>query len=157
MVESSFPAMDVTFKGGSYPTAVPIREQRRPTHGDSQPLIWLDGEALCVTPMGRSLCDLDRLRELAYPKSDLPFHERRTALPNGETALLIRRTTSRRIGAIVDILRRRRWTSPEARAAAELLQQERLGEQPRLLAFGQRQRDWRTVESFLLVLEGSPI
>ena len=133
-----------------------IHEQRRPTLGDSQPLLWLDGEALCVTPMGRSLFDRDRLCELAYPNSGLPFQERRIELPNRDTAILACRSTNRRIGAIVDILRRRSWTSPEARAAAALLRQERLGERPRLLAFGQRQRGWRVVESFLLAMERSP-
>jgi tRNA A-37 threonylcarbamoyl transferase component Bud32 len=126
-----------------------IREQRLPAFHDSQTVAWLDGEALCVTPMGQTLFERERLETLAYSNRD----NARIELSNGQTAILTCRTTKRRLGQVRDMIRQRRWTSPEVRAAADLLRRERLGEVPRLLAFGQRQRDWGVVQSFLLALE----
>jgi tRNA A-37 threonylcarbamoyl transferase component Bud32 len=128
-----------------------IREQRLPAFRDSQPLVWLDGEALCVTPMGQSLIEQNQLRSLAYSNRE----KARIRSANEQTAHLTSRTTKRRLGQVHDWLRQRRWTSPEVHAAADLLRRERLGEDPRLLAFGQRQVSWGVVQSFLLALEGT--
>jgi tRNA A-37 threonylcarbamoyl transferase component Bud32 len=131
-----------------------LREQRLPTRHESQTLVWLDGEALCVTPFGQSLYDRDSLERLAYNSCDSGSGQSRVELPNGHSATLVCRVTRRRLGPVLDCLRQRHWISPEARHAADLLRLERLGEPPRLLAFGQRIRGFGLVQSFLLTLDG---
>lgn len=131
-----------------------VREQRLPTLRQSQTLAWLDGEALCVTPVGQALYDRDSLEQLAYNSCDSGSRLRRVDLPNGQSATLMCRVTRRRLGRLLDSLRQKHWISPEARRAADLLRRERLGDPPRLLAFGQRVRGFGLVQSFLLTLDG---
>jgi tRNA A-37 threonylcarbamoyl transferase component Bud32 len=131
-----------------------VREQRLPTFHKSQTISWLDGEAICVTPLGRSFFDRESLEHLAYSQSALGFERTRILLPNDRPAILIRRATARTFGRAVDWLRRKPWLSPETTAAADLLRRERLGEPPRLLAFGQRARNRCEFDSFLLKLAG---
>jgi hypothetical protein len=71
-------------------------------------------------------------------------------LPDGGPGALIRRRTRRLLGGVRDWLRQKRWTSPEVRQAGHLLRLERLGDRPRLLAFGQRSGRFGFVASFLL-------
>jgi hypothetical protein len=129
-----------------------IHEQRLPTWQESQPLFWLDGEALCVTPRGRQLWHADTLAALGYSTESHGSHEVLSLrLPDGGIGELTRRRTWRWLGRSRDWLRQKRWTSPEVRQAGHLLRLERLGEAgPRLLAFGQRFVRFGIVESFLL-------
>ena len=131
-----------------------IREQRLPVVAESQPLIWLDGEALCVTPRYQVLFKANELQRLAYSLPESAGNECRTRfvrLRNGAQAQLMCRRTIRRAAQVLDAVRQRHWLTPEAHEAAALLRRERLGESPRLLAFGQRSRSWRVIDSFLLV------
>ncbi|HLW68796.1 MAG TPA: lipopolysaccharide kinase InaA family protein, partial [Gemmataceae bacterium] len=129
-----------------------IREQRLPTLYESQPLFWLDGEALCVTPRGQELWHADALLALGYPERRRPGSESVSlTLPDGNVGELTRRRSLRLFGRCRDWLRQKRWTSPEVRQAGHLLRRERLGERgPMLLAFGQRPREFGVVESFVL-------
>lgn len=125
-----------------------IREQRQTsvTIG-SQPLIWLDGERLCVTPEFREVFDGQVPDWLLAPaEEDPPF-----AVPGSAKAMLIRRSSDEMVRWLWSRLRRRHMTSPEVRQAGLLFRLQRYGvPTPRLLAFGQRHPlPWRT-ESFLL-------
>jgi tRNA A-37 threonylcarbamoyl transferase component Bud32 len=132
-----------------------IHEQRLPAFHDSQPLVWLGGEALAVTPICHDVLSHDDLSIMAYalPSGRTDICETgRVVSSDGRTAELTRRRSVRRFGRLRDAIRGRRWTAPESREAADLLRSERLGESARLLAFGQRERSWGVVESFLLRL-----
>jgi tRNA A-37 threonylcarbamoyl transferase component Bud32 len=131
-----------------------IRVQRIPEVRESQSLVWLDGEALCATPMGQTLCGRDELERFASGTCNLGSFRSRVELRDGRAAVLVRRKVVRRLGRIADFIRQKHWISPEALHAANLLRRERLGESPRLLAFGQRRCGFATVESFLLALDG---
>jgi tRNA A-37 threonylcarbamoyl transferase component Bud32 len=135
-----------------------IREQRLPAWNESQPLYWLDGEALCVTPRGQELWHADALAAIGYAAQSARQHSVEAislTLPDGGPGALIRRRTRRLLGGARDWLRQKRWTSPEVRQAGHLLHLERLGEcGPRLLAFGQRSGRFGFVESFLLMEKG---
>jgi tRNA A-37 threonylcarbamoyl transferase component Bud32 len=132
-----------------------IREmQRDPLPHGAQELIWLDGEALCVTPEFRatwpgppswlSAADLPTGRTSGVVRSSV-------RLPVAKPAALIRRRHSQPLRWLWAWLRRRPLTSPEVHQAAILFRLQRYGVgAPRLLAFGQRHPlPWRT-ESFLL-------
>jgi tRNA A-37 threonylcarbamoyl transferase component Bud32 len=131
-----------------------IREQRLPAWQESQPLYWLDGETLCVTPHGQELWHADALAALGYAIESAGRQSVEMislTLPDGSDGELVRRRTWRLFGRARDRLRQRRWTSPEVHQAGHLLRLERLGKSgPRLLAFGQRFRRFGEVESFLL-------
>jgi tRNA A-37 threonylcarbamoyl transferase component Bud32 len=125
-----------------------IREQRLPVVGTSQGLYWIDGERLCVTADGRDLLDPDEVQRLAYDSA--PLAERRMVLAGGVVVRLTVRRSLLRLGRWCDALQGRRWQAPECRQAAQLLREERLGKPRRLLAFGQWERSWGRVDSFLL-------
>jgi tRNA A-37 threonylcarbamoyl transferase component Bud32 len=129
---------------------------------DAQELVWLDGEALCVTP--------DLLQEL---NGDVPIwlsaasgsgvqtsHQRVGSgesqhsvvlLPSGRRALLVHSRRNQPLRWLWSEFRRKKLITSEVREAGLLLRRQHLGQSaPRLLAFGQRrQLPWRT-ESFLL-------
>ena len=135
--------------------AAAIREQRLAAFHDSQTLVWLDGEALAVTPACCNVLPHDELAHLAYelaPGRTTDCETRVFITSDGRSVELARRRTVRRFGRLRDVFRGRRWTAPESRAAADLLRRERSGEPAQLLAFGQRERSWGVVESFLLRL-----
>jgi tRNA A-37 threonylcarbamoyl transferase component Bud32 len=136
-----------------------IREQRLAAWNESQPLYWLDGEALCVTPRGQKLWHPDALAALGYAEQSVRrpgMQAVSLTLPDGRTGELIRRRTRLLFGNVRAWLSQKRWTSPEVRRAGHLLRLERLGESgPRLLAFGQRSGRFGFVESFLLA-QNSP-
>jgi tRNA A-37 threonylcarbamoyl transferase component Bud32 len=129
-----------------------IREQRMPKIRDSQPLFWLDGEALCVTSAGREFILPDRMLPMAYSLRVRRSESlcRQIELGDGRTASLSVRRTVRKVGPVADWLKGRRWLAPECREAAQLLREERLGQPERLLAFGQRRVKWGVVDSFIL-------
>jgi tRNA A-37 threonylcarbamoyl transferase component Bud32 len=116
----------------------------------AQGILWLDGEALCVTAefwedMGGRIPDwLDSDTEPAATP-------RRIALPGGGEALLVRARRSQPLRWLWSEFRGRPLVSAEVRQAGVLFRARRHGHGgPRLLAFGQRcQPPWCT-ESFLL-------
>lgn len=119
-----------------------------------QAVIWVDGEALCVTPdfwaeVQGEVPDWLRLDREASSGGGLI--RRLVPLPDGRRGLLVRRSEVRPLRWLWQKLRRRPTVSPELREAGLLFRKQRHGlDAPRLLAFGQRQpRPWRT-ESFLL-------
>lgn len=113
-------------------------------------VIWLDGEALCVTArflkeMGGRLPDW-----LPVSRSETGLTYRVVPVTAKRRGLLIHRRQSQLLGWLWRLLRRRPVVSPELREAGRLFRLQRQGAMPRLLAFGQRQpRPWQT-ESFLL-------
>ncbi len=120
----------------------------------SQELLWLDGEALCVTPnffeqLGGQIPDWLRLdsREEQSEKTTLAL----LALPGGRQGLLVRRQSNQPLRWLWARFRQRSLRTAEVQQAGRLFRRERQGvPAPRLLAFGQRCRPpWRT-ESFLL-------
>jgi tRNA A-37 threonylcarbamoyl transferase component Bud32 len=133
-----------------------IRELCRPALArGAQNLIWLKGEALCVT---RAFRDEVRGRIpdwLQAPAPDpRPRNQVRQAvvsLPQTPRARLVRRWADHPVRWLWACLRRRPLTSPELEQAGTLFRLQRFGVvTPRLLAVGQHHpRPWRT-ESFLL-------
>jgi tRNA A-37 threonylcarbamoyl transferase component Bud32 len=134
-----------------------IREQRRPPlAGDVQHLVWLDGEALCISlDLHASLRGwlpewlvLDNLP--AWPPR-LELRET-VATPLAPQALLVRRRENRFLARARAWLRGRAFTAPELRQAGLVFRLQRYGiRTPRLLAFGQRLGPLGRVESFLLM------
>jgi hypothetical protein len=133
-----------------------VREMRHIRgNAEAQNLVWLDGEALCVTPqflerVGGKVPDrlvLDSMPQ--QPRRILEQYE--LALPGGGYGVLTRRRTVHRFMGWWCRLRGTRPTSPEVREAGVLFRSQRLGiRAPRLLAFGQRQVRGGRIESFLL-------
>jgi hypothetical protein len=142
-----------------------IREQRQaPLATGTQNLIWLEGEALCVTREFQEEMrqaagdwwahlrqDLDGSRPPAGSEAPAAAHPAEVSLPGPRRAQLVRRSAARPLRWLWSVLRRRPLTSPELERAATLFRLQRFGvATPRLLAVGQRHpRPWRT-ESFLL-------
>jgi hypothetical protein len=136
-----------------------IRELRQvPLAPGTQNLIWLDGEALCVTGAFR---DEMRGRELDWLRAAEPaggpvnrVHHSLVSLPRTLRAHLVRRQSSHPLRWLWAWLRGRPLTSPELEQAGTLFRLQRFGiGTPQLLAVGQSHpRPWRT-ESFLLTAE----
>jgi tRNA A-37 threonylcarbamoyl transferase component Bud32 len=138
-----------------------IRELRRPGLAPGkQNLIWLDGEAVCVTrEFQEEIRDrlgswLDLLRKPARP--GLEVQRRLLPLPGDRTGRLVRRRQREPWSWLWHWLRGRSWVSPELEQAATFFRLERNGiSSPRLLAVGQcRTRTWLT-KSFILT-ESAP-
>jgi tRNA A-37 threonylcarbamoyl transferase component Bud32 len=128
-----------------------IRALRQlPPVDGAQSLVWLDGEALCVTrafrdEMGDQVPDWLRFRDPVAAGVELT----RVSLGGDRAVDLVYRTVARRISNRLFS----KWQpapAPEVRHAALLFRLERHNIQcPKLLAFGQRQtRPWR--QSFVL-------
>jgi tRNA A-37 threonylcarbamoyl transferase component Bud32 len=133
-----------------------VRELRQlPLTAVPQRLVWLDGEALCVTP--EFLAELDGRVPSWLVLRNLPRRPRTlhlcAAVPLTDTrqVLLTRRRENRLLNRLWARLRGGRFASPELRQASLIFRLERFGvPMPRLLAFGQRQVLPGWVESFLL-------
>ena len=129
--------------------------QQVPDPSLSQQVVWLDGEALCVTPefqaaLAGRLPEWLRLSRL--PSRPRQFFSRdQLRLEEVGHLLLVRRRMIRPFAGIWAWLRGKRLTSPELRRVREIFQLQRAGViTERLLAFGQRSiTPWR-IESFLL-------
>ncbi len=133
-----------------------IREQLQPPLAIGvQNLIWLDGEALCVTR--DYWADLgQKLPPWLSPPVQAGWQCRVTQvsvpLPGGGTGVLVRRRQFRPLGWLLGLLRRRPPTSPELRQAGLLFRLQRYGvHTPRLLAVGQGPGRFGWTDSFLLV------
>jgi hypothetical protein len=129
-----------------------LREVRRePLPHGAQELLWLDGEALCVTPAFRSSWQGPMPAWLGPAGQKGGVVRSSVHLTEAKRATLIRRRRSQPLRWLWAWLRCRPLTSPEVQQAAMLFRLERYGvPAPRLLAFGERHvRPWRT-ESFLL-------
>lgn len=131
-----------------------VRELRQPPlAAGTQNLVWLDGEALCVTSefherLHRQTPDWLRASTSTHDKA---VTWERVEVPGSRGALLVRRRVYRPWRWLWSLLRGTPITSPEVRQAATLFRLQRYGvEVPRLLAMGQRHlRPWET-DSFLL-------
>ncbi len=133
-----------------------IREQRQPPlKTGKQNLIWLDGEALCVTRQYLQQVEGHVPAWLRAPtKDDMAANaeETRTMVDAGGIVLrFVRRRSNGFWTWLTSKLRCRRFGSPELEQAAAIFRLERHGITcPRLLAVGQRcRRPWQ-IESFLL-------
>lgn len=133
-----------------------IREQRQPPLPvGQQNLIWLDGEALCVTKEFRAQMQGKLPSWLPRLRSSLPVRnqvvQRIVPLSGGSSGLLIVRHASRPWRWLWSRLRRKPLPSPELQQAADWFRLERHGVRvPRLLAVGQHQRPPWVSRSFLL-------
>jgi tRNA A-37 threonylcarbamoyl transferase component Bud32 len=137
-----------------------IRAARQLPSNDAQELVWLDGEALCITPdfldeLKGAVPEWLRLERIAW--RDCRTERLLVPLPGGRQGLLIRSRRNQPLRWLWDEFRRRPLMTPEARQAGVLFRRQRQGQPtPRLLAFGQRRLlPWRT-ESFLLTETPSP-
>jgi hypothetical protein len=119
-----------------------------------QELLWIDGEALCVTlDFWESLAGQvpEWLSVQETPgEANGPTHQV-VPLPGGRRGVLVRRRCDQPLRWLWTEFRRQPLMSPEVRQAGALFRRQRQGlPAPRLLAFGQRRPwPWRT-ESFLL-------
>lgn len=138
-----------------------IRELLQPPLPIAQNLIWLDGEALCVTKEFRDELGgevpawLPRLK--SADAQDTGIVETIVTLPCGGSArMILRRTTGRLFRWLWQLLARRPLPSPELDRAATVFRLQRHGVAlPRVLAVGQcRQRLGQSC-SFLLTEEAA--
>jgi hypothetical protein len=115
----------------------------------SQELIWLDGEALCVTP-GYQRDHAGVLPVLQLPECK-DVVRATVPLPRGRQGFFIRRRMDCFVSWLTSRIRGKPVATPEVRQAGLLYRLQRYGvSTAKLLAFGQRQvSPWRT-ESFLL-------
>ncbi len=126
-----------------------IREERQlPLPGTAQRLIWLDGEALCVTPELHAMLG-------PQPSADLDaqhrLHQSFTNPAGTIQATLVRRRADWPLRWLWAWLRGKPLQSHEVRQAALLFRLQRYGlRTPRLFAFGQKHFPPRRTESFLL-------
>lgn len=136
-----------------------IRDLRNPPAAGTMPnLVWLDGEALCVTRQfqedmgGRAREVLNSMLAPARAAGRLSRLE--IPLPGPRRAQLVFRRTYHPLRWLWASLRGHRLKSAETRQAGTLFRFQRLGiPAPRVLAVGQRHpQPWRT-ESFLLTEE----
>lgn len=129
-----------------------VREVRSTVPVAEQGVLWLDGEALCVTPEFHAELRGRVPRWLRDPGSPTDGLTRAVVpLPGGRRGLLVWRRKRSLMGWLWSLLWRRPLVTPEVREAGLLFRRQRLGQPaPRLLAFGQRSRFPGQTESFLL-------
>jgi hypothetical protein len=134
-----------------------IRELRQPPLTDAvQQLVWLDGEALCVTPDFRAQLVENMPEWLSHWHRLRHSGHHRVTIPDGEQADLFLRTVRRPFAAFWSWLRGSRPTSPEIRQAGLIFRLQRFGVRtPRLLAVGQRPSVLGRAPSFLLTQKKS--
>jgi len=131
-----------------------VREARQMVvESGEQRVIWLDGEALCVTPAFRAA--LDQPPSWLGSETTLQRHRDSTqatvALPGPLHATLVRRRADWSLRWLGRWLVGRHIMSREVRQAGLLFRLQRAGiATPRLLAFGQKHFPPRRTESFLL-------
>jgi tRNA A-37 threonylcarbamoyl transferase component Bud32 len=132
-----------------------IQEMRLPPlPAGTQNLIWLDGEALCLT---REFCEATGGQVPSYlrcPPRDLTagqVRRMRVPIPGPGAGSLVRRSARRPLRWLWSWLRGKALPSPELEQAGTYFRLERVGVSvPTILAVGQRRlRPWHT-ESFLL-------
>jgi tRNA A-37 threonylcarbamoyl transferase component Bud32 len=124
-----------------------IRDLRhQPSISVNQQLVWLDGEAMCVTPDYLAMLH-GRVPDYLSVSPTLTT----VTIEDGSRGLLLRRQRRRPLARFGAWLGRKRLTSPELEAAAIAFRLERFGlSSPRLLAVGQRHTFPWTTDSFLL-------
>jgi tRNA A-37 threonylcarbamoyl transferase component Bud32 len=127
------------------------KERASPAPVAGQGILWLDGEALCVTQEFWQELSGQLPEWLPLPDTGRGASRSAVDLPGGRRGLLVRRWRDRPLAWLWCAFRRRPLLSPELRAAGALFRNQKHGQAgPRVLAFGQRRpRPWRT-ESFLL-------
>ena len=127
------------------------KERDSPPPAAEQGVLWLDGEALCVTSDFWQELGGEVPAWLPLPRAGRGTTQSAVALPGGRHGLLVRRSCARPLAWLWCVLRRRPLLSPELRDAGTFFRRQKHGQlAPRVLAFGQRcPRPWRT-DSFLL-------
>jgi tRNA A-37 threonylcarbamoyl transferase component Bud32 len=120
--------------------------RHEPSISANQQLVWLDGEAMCVTPDYLAILN-GRVPDYLSVSPTLTT----VSIEDGSRGLLLRRQSRRPLTRFGAWLGRKRLTSPELEAAAVAFRLERFGlSSPRLLAVGQRHSFPWTTDSFLL-------
>jgi hypothetical protein len=120
--------------------------RHQPSISINQQLVWLDGEAMCVTPEYLAILH-GRVPDYLAVSPTLTT----VTIADGSRGLLLRRQSRRPLARFGASLGRKRLTSPELEAAAIAFRLERFGLSiPRLLAVGQRHSFPWTTDSFLL-------
>jgi tRNA A-37 threonylcarbamoyl transferase component Bud32 len=127
------------------------KERDSPPPAVEQGVLWLDGEALCVTSDFWQELGGEVPTWLPLPGAGRGTARSAVTLPGGRSGLLVRRSCARPLAWLWCVLRRRPLLSPELRDAGTFFRRQQHGQAgPRVLAFGQRRpRPWRT-DSFLL-------
>jgi tRNA A-37 threonylcarbamoyl transferase component Bud32 len=120
----------------------------------SQNVVWLKGEALCVTPdfLDRAKAGLDPLKSLSTLSCPSSRVERKEIVfSEGQSAILTLRKERRLTALLRSKLLAKKWAAPEVRQAGLLFRLQRLGiATPKLLGFGQAHRRLGVVDSFIL-------
>jgi tRNA A-37 threonylcarbamoyl transferase component Bud32 len=138
-----------------------VRELRQaPLKPREQSLIWLDGEAVCVTPQFQTDMGLHLPAWLEVFRSTMGAGKnvdgRAISLTPERSGYLVRRRELRPWCGLWNWLRGKRSSTPELERAGTLFRLERYGVTlPRLLAVGQRHTRTGYLESFLLT-EAAP-
>jgi tRNA A-37 threonylcarbamoyl transferase component Bud32 len=127
------------------------KERASPPPLMGEGILWLDGEALCVTQKFWEEMGGEVPGWLPLPKTGGGTSCRAVPLAGGRRGLLVRRWCDQPLAWLWCALRRRPLLSPELRDAGRFFRLQKHGQAaPRVLAFGQRRpRPWRT-ESFIL-------
>jgi len=125
-----------------------VREARQVASA-RQELIWLDNEALCVTPEYYREHGASLPAAMSLSRNQVACES--TSLPQGAKVFFVQRRMDRVFAWLASWFGGRPVVAPEVRQAGLLFRLQRYGVRTsRLLAFGQRQvSPWRT-ESFLL-------
>jgi tRNA A-37 threonylcarbamoyl transferase component Bud32 len=133
------------------------KERTSPPPVVGRGIVWLDGEALCVTQEFWEELGGEVPAWLPLPGAGRGTSRRTVSLPGGRRGLLVRRWSDRPLAWLWSALRRRPLLSPELRDAGRFFRLQKHGQAaPRVLAFGQRRsRPWRTA-SFLLTEDEGP-
>jgi tRNA A-37 threonylcarbamoyl transferase component Bud32 len=133
------------------------KERTSPPPVVGQGIVWLDGEALCVTQEFWEELGGEVPAWLPLPDVGRGTSRGTVSLPGGRRGLLVRRWSDRPLAWLWSALRRRPLLSPELRDAGCFFRLQKHGQAaPRVLAFGQsRPRPWRTA-SFLLTEDEGP-
>jgi tRNA A-37 threonylcarbamoyl transferase component Bud32 len=133
-----------------------IRDQRQPSSGLNQKLVWVDGEAVCAVPDVAALWPDPAIAAPYYGGEPGTFS---IQLPDGLDALLIRGRSFAPLGLFHSWVRGRTWRSPGVTIGRILFHLERYAiPAPRLLAFGQRFTGTISAEWFALhTLPAGPV
>lgn len=143
-------------------TSASLRQRRRiremlqpPVASGEHNLVWLDGEALCVTPEFKATLGTETPSWLrldpAHGSTRPRFHQTTISLPGSVRGVLTHRRCRDVVGWLTSWVRPRQRTSPELEQAVTLFRLQRFGVRtPRLLAFGQRRSRLGVTDSFLL-------
>ena len=142
-------ARKIEIESATLRTRAAIRDQRQPLlPTNSQRLVWLDGEALCVIP---ELAEDFQKPILCHMINNPSLHRQWLVFAGSRAGQLEVHRYRLSLGRGWARLRGRPWRSPELRRARLLFHLERHHVMvPQLLAFGQREKFGRSATAFMI-------